>query len=124
MSCMKITVINGNEKKEILIGGGDSEVKSGRKRLFGLLDTKKDVRPIQKPKSLLEILRRNGAHFKVECGGMGTCGKCKVKFLEGATPVTIQDMTHISQEELDEGYRLACKSFPSEDVVVELLRGQ
>ena len=117
---MKITVIEGNEKKEIAFGEIASEGARGRRRLLGLLDSKKDERPTIKRISLMSLLRRNGVYFKTECGGSGACGMCKVRFLEGATPVTVQDMTHISEDELKDGFRLACKSFPAEDAVVRV----
>ncbi|WP_432695867.1 2Fe-2S iron-sulfur cluster-binding protein [Marinobacterium sp. YM272] len=57
-----------------------------------------------------------GLHIPKACG-MGICGTCKVKRVEGDI-----DMTHnggITDEDVAEGYFLSCCSVPTGDVVVE-----
>ncbi|VTP64992.1 NADH oxidoreductase hcr [Serratia rubidaea] len=57
-----------------------------------------------------------GLHIPKACG-MGICGTCKVKRLEGAV-----EMAHnggITDEDVEEGYILSCCSVPTGDVVVE-----
>jgi uncharacterized 2Fe-2S/4Fe-4S cluster protein (DUF4445 family) len=44
------------------------------------------------------------------CGGRGTCGKCKVRLLDGACPVTDADQRFLSETELAEGWRLSCRA--------------
>jgi uncharacterized 2Fe-2S/4Fe-4S cluster protein (DUF4445 family) len=56
------------------------------------------------------------------CGGRGTCGKCKVRFVAGANGVTNADRKYLSQAELAEGWRLSCKSMLQSPSVVEVPR--
>lgn len=46
------------------------------------------------------------------CNGNGTCGKCKVQFIEGEMEVTPSDKKIISKDEILNGWRLACKAKP------------
>ena len=72
----------------------------------------------------------NAAHWiglpiESTCGGRGTCGKCKVRVLEGVVEITPADRRHLSEAELDEGWRLACEAEVYEDCacfVPELMR--
>jgi len=63
--------------------------------------------------SLLDAVRSAGLALDSECGSRGTCGECRVRFLEGTPPPTVEDAALLSQEELDEGWRLACQTFLS-----------
>lgn len=58
----------------------------------------------------LEAARRAGLHIETPCGGLGLCGKCKVRFLEGAPPPTKEDENFLSNEEVEKGFRLACQA--------------
>jgi uncharacterized 2Fe-2S/4Fe-4S cluster protein (DUF4445 family) len=61
-------------------------------------------------KTILEQLKDNGTVIECPCRGLGTCGKCKVKILEGkVTPVTYEEKRLLSNSELSEGIRLACQ---------------
>ncbi|MDY2590977.1 MAG: 2Fe-2S iron-sulfur cluster-binding protein, partial [Agathobacter sp.] len=73
-----------------------------------------EERPITaiKGESLMEALTLNGVYMSAPCGGAGLCGKCKVQMLEGATEISTEDENVLSKKELDEGYRLSCRSFP------------
>lgn len=68
--------------------------------------------------SLLEAAMAAGVHVNAGCGGNGSCGKCRIKVLEGE----VDAPTHvkIAQWEYDGGIRLACKSRPLTDVVIEV----
>lgn len=68
----------------------------------------------------------HGAHWagipiESTCGGRGTCGKCKVRVVEGHTDRTLADYRHLS-DGLDEGWRLSCQAAVTEDMVVEVPR--
>ncbi len=56
--------------------------------------------------NLLELARRSNVAIDAPCSGNGSCGKCRVKLLEGELE-TIPSR-HISQEEFDAGWRLSC----------------
>ena len=63
----------------------------------------------------------NGIAIDSTCGGHGTCKKCKVRIVEGAVPlVQSLDRRAFSQEQLDDGWRLACVARTSGDVVVDV----
>jgi len=76
--------------------------------------------PEAKKISLLEILRENDIQVRADCGGKGRCFKCEVKISQGATDATAADLKHFSEEEIKEGYRLSCLSFPKADMKVEV----
>ncbi|MFA4016013.1 MAG: hypothetical protein RUDDFDWM_001114 [Candidatus Fervidibacterota bacterium] len=68
--------------------------------------------------SVLDAARRCGIALETPCGGVGICGKCKVKFLSGAPKPTPQEVALLTENELALGYRLACQSTLSQDAVV------
>ncbi len=71
-------------------------------------------------KSVFEGLAEKSIHLPSSCGGGGTCGKCK--FLSNkALPITEADNTLLGQEELKNGYRLACQHKVSEVSDVHLI---
>ena len=63
---------------------------------------------------LLDALRKNQIEVQANCGGAGLCGKCKIKFEEGAPNPSIQDENCLSAEELAAGWRLACTVEPKD----------
>ena len=56
--------------------------------------------------NLLELARRANVAIDAPCSGNGSCGKCRVKLLEGE--VDSIPSRHISDEEYKEGWRLSC----------------
>jgi len=59
--------------------------------------------------TILRVLQENGVPIGNSCGGLGTCGECKVRFIEEAPAPTAADWAHIDPEGLSEGWRLACR---------------
>ncbi len=70
--------------------------------------------------SLLEAAARAGITIDTPCGGSGTCGKCRVRFVQGGNAHTASDTVHFSTDELQQGYRLACQCAVTRDVVVDI----
>ena len=70
--------------------------------------------------TLHDGLERAGIHIETPCGGTGVCGGCKVWAKE---PDKIPPTPHsdISDEEEENGLRLACMAIPSFDTTIELL---
>ena len=56
--------------------------------------------------NLLELARRANVAIDAPCSGNGSCGKCRVKLIEGQLD-TIPSR-HISDEEYNAGWRLSC----------------
>src|SRR6266568_1010865 len=54
------------------------------------------------------------------CGGRGTCGKCKVRVLEGSSEVTTADHRQLLKEEIDTGWRLSCQARIYDDMTCEV----
>ncbi len=56
--------------------------------------------------NLLELARRANVAIDAPCSGNGSCGKCRVKLVEGQVE-TIKSR-HITDEEYEAGWRLSC----------------
>ena len=66
--------------------------------------------------NLLELARRANVAIDAPCSGNGSCGKCRVKLIEGQ--VETVKSRHISDEEFAQGWRLSCNSKVMTDCVV------
>ena len=66
--------------------------------------------------NLLELARRANVAIDAPCSGNGSCGKCRVKLLEGE--LEGGKTRHISEAEYAEGWRLSCACTVSGDVTV------
>ena len=51
------------------------------------------------------------------CGGRGTCGKCKVRVLEGGLEIATADRKELRESEIASGWRLSCQSKVYRDTV-------
>ena len=67
---------------------------------------------------LLDIARKADIFIDAPCNGSQSCGKCKVKLLEGKCDT--EKTVHISDEEWEQGYILACATKVTEDMVIEV----
>ncbi len=70
------------------------------------------------PQSLADRLFEAGVEFP--CGGESACGGCKVRVVEGDVPVTGAMRLALSEQELRDGWRLACDASAAGRVVVEV----
>ena len=66
--------------------------------------------------NLLELARRGNVAIDAPCSGNGSCGKCRVKLIEGE--LDSLKSRHISDEEYEAGWRLSCNSKVLTDCVV------
>ena len=66
--------------------------------------------------NLLEVARGANVAIDAPCSGNGACGKCRVQLKSGE--LESKKTLHISDEEYQEGWRLACCSKISADVNV------
>ena len=60
--------------------------------------------------SVFEAASWNGIAIDSTCGGHGTCKKCKVRVLEGELPISTVDPRAFTPDELNDGWRLACRA--------------
>lgn len=68
--------------------------------------------------NLLELARKEGIFIDAPCNGNVSCGKCKVKLLNGK--VDTEKTLHLKDEEWEQGYVLACNTRVIEDIEVEV----
>jgi 2Fe-2S ferredoxin len=62
---------------------------------------------------LLEVLQRNGYPISTSCGGIASCGLCRITVLEGKhhlTPIKPAELGHLGNVAKVIGLRLACQS--------------
>ena len=75
----------------------------------------------QKGESVLDCARRIRVGISSVCGGVGTCGKCRVKIISGAvSEPTARETDELTTQELGSGWRLACQVYPSSDVTLHV----
>ncbi|MCK9618784.1 MAG: ASKHA domain-containing protein [Lentimicrobiaceae bacterium] len=67
---------------------------------------------------LIDVLHEFGIEFP--CGGKGTCGKCKVRLLDGEIKTTDAHQRKIEQLGLSPEWRLACFSQCTGDITLEI----
>jgi uncharacterized 2Fe-2S/4Fe-4S cluster protein (DUF4445 family) len=62
--------------------------------------------------------------INTDCGGLGTCGKCRIIIKEqaNASQVTDVEKSHLTTEELSIGYRLACQTVVNGNLVIYVPR--
>ena len=70
---------------------------------------------------LLDVALDNGVEIPHPCGGNAVCGGCRVKITSGFNKdaVTDEEYDMIDEDEIEEGYRLACCTDVEEDLEVE-----
>jgi uncharacterized 2Fe-2S/4Fe-4S cluster protein (DUF4445 family) len=78
---------------------------------------------VQRGSSLLSAVREAGLGMDSECGGRGTCGDCRVRFLEGAPAAAPEDYLLLGAEDVKAGWRLACQASVESDcrIVIPVL---
>ncbi len=74
---------------------------------------------------LLEVLQSNDVPIATSCGGVATCGSCRVRIVSGMenlTPIRPQELVHLGNVAKITGQRLACQSKVrgSGDIVVDV----
>jgi uncharacterized 2Fe-2S/4Fe-4S cluster protein (DUF4445 family) len=67
--------------------------------------------------SLLECARQLSVDLVSLCGGIGSCDRCKVQVIAGkVSKPTLEEEAELSASDLEQGYRLACQTYPLSDV--------
>ena len=68
--------------------------------------------------TLIRAALQAGVHINASCGGGGVCGKCRIRLEEGAVAEGISE--RLSEEDIAQGYRLACLAKIEGDVTVRV----
>jgi ferredoxin len=85
---------------------------------FTPLGTSAEANPDE---TVLDTARRAGAPIGNSCGGVGVCGRCRIRVLGGAENLSAPTMIEArlaSQRAFDPGERLACQAVVQADVEV------
>ena len=73
-------------------------------------------RKCRRNESLLACARRLGVGISSTCGGKGMCHSCQVQVLSGTvSKPTSSELDAFTSQELKEGWRLACQTYPTSD---------
>jgi len=67
---------------------------------------------------LIRAAMEAGVHINASCGGEGVCGKCRVLLEKGTVKEGISE--RLSKEDIEKGYRLACRSIVTGDLEVRV----
>lgn len=74
--------------------------------------------------TLKEVMHKAGLTFDFPCGGIGKCGKCRIRIVDGAGRPKEQEAALLDADDLERGIRLACLTEISEHMTVELVNDQ
>jgi len=69
---------------------------------------------------VLEAAGRCGLAIDSPCGGEGTCGKCRVRFISHTPDPLDTESEFFSDEEIAAGWRLACQATITRDCVISI----
>ena len=69
---------------------------------------------------LLDALNSQGIHLPSACGGVGTCGQCRLQVLVGGGALLPTEKTRISRRDANGGTRLACQVKVQNDMHVRV----
>ncbi|WP_392542878.1 ASKHA domain-containing protein [Oryzobacter telluris] len=70
--------------------------------------------------SVFDAASWNGIAIDSTCGGHGTCRKCLVRLTAGSAPVTRHDRRTFSEDQIGDGWRLACLVKATHDLGLEV----
>ncbi|MCM2285499.1 MAG: ASKHA domain-containing protein [Desulfobacula sp.] len=73
---------------------------------------------VEQNESLIRAAMEAGVHINASCGGTGVCGKCRILLEAGTLEGGVSE--HLSAEDREKGYRLACLSQVTSDVVIRI----
>ncbi len=94
-----------------------SVAKAGRVRVLPS-DTWISLEPGE---SVFEGAKRIGIAVPTECGGKGTCGRCRIQCALPAPEPGAVERRMLNRLELARGVRLACRTRPTADLTVTVL---
>jgi uncharacterized 2Fe-2S/4Fe-4S cluster protein (DUF4445 family) len=61
-----------------------------------------------------------GLDLNVACAGQGTCGQCRVRVIQGGGPATEAGQRHFDEDQLQQGWRLACQTRVKNEMVIDI----
>ncbi|UCG80053.1 MAG: DUF4445 domain-containing protein [Desulfobacterales bacterium] len=73
---------------------------------------------VKRGSTLWEALRETDVNLEGECGGLGKCGKCRIRVVTAIGPPSREATELLSPEELKTGTRLACRTKIRKNLVI------
>ena len=71
--------------------------------------------------NLLQAANQAGMYIEGDCAGRGTCGKCRIKITGDVNfSPTAAEEKHLSSNELESGWALACQRTVDRDMIIEV----
>jgi uncharacterized 2Fe-2S/4Fe-4S cluster protein (DUF4445 family) len=71
--------------------------------------------------TLLAAAQAAGVELVAVCGGIGSCGTCRVRLMTGElSPPTLVEEAELGLDEIAAGFRLACQASPGSDVRLDI----
>ncbi|MFN3740821.1 MAG: 2Fe-2S iron-sulfur cluster-binding protein, partial [Thermodesulfovibrionales bacterium] len=80
--------------------------------------TSGDSFSIRRGQTVLEALKEAEFYLVASCGGKGTCGKCRIRIIDGSFEV--KGSGKLTAEERKRGFVLACQTIPLGDLIIEV----
>ncbi|HKO23860.1 MAG TPA: 2Fe-2S iron-sulfur cluster-binding protein [Chloroflexota bacterium] len=77
---------------------------------------------VEHGQSVFEAGKSIGEDIPTECGGKGTCGRCRVRVHGEVRPPTYVEKAFIPREDLARNVRLSCRLRVERDLTVTVLR--
>ena len=99
---------------------GSPQVRKTRMRYIWLNVLPDDLwLKVREGETISEALHDENIELGGDCGGLGKCGKCRVKVLSSVGPPTVAEEELLSEDELQQGIRLACRTIVDKDLVIQ-----
>jgi uncharacterized 2Fe-2S/4Fe-4S cluster protein (DUF4445 family) len=73
---------------------------------------------VRRGKTIWEALLREDVELEGDCGGLGKCGKCKIRVISSIGKPTEEERELLDEEELKQGIRLACRTKIKKDLLI------
>ncbi len=91
--------------------------KNHQKCLIKFLPGKKTIE-VPRDYNLRQAILDCGLELESSCGGVGTCGKCKVQVIEG--DIFSKKSKFIDQKDMEDGFVLACASKVRSNLIIDI----
>jgi len=75
---------------------------------------------VRRGETIWKVLQKTDVELGGDCGGLGKCGKCKVKVLSELESPSEAEKGLLDEEELKDGIHLACRTKVEHDLVVSV----
>ncbi|MGD9334997.1 MAG: ASKHA domain-containing protein [Desulfobacterales bacterium] len=68
--------------------------------------------------TIWKALKKTDVALESDCGGLGKCGKCKIRVISSVRPPVAEEKELLDPEELENGVRLGCRVKIRKDLVI------